>query len=933
MFIKGNTKNESLSESVVCNQSNQAQNKRVFQTFPQAVRFLLFILLYLILLSNGIINAQEPYGYYYKGEFISLAASRRFVAISEKGTGYSNFVAEQELKRDPLADQEPLKSRKLGLYRIPPGAPAEFTNIIIQIEEFLMTTGEEVQPVFEQGQALLIPSNEILAGFKKETSLDDAQSYFTKCCQDQGIIDLIEHRTNSFILTINNPSNGRVYQVCQVLAGLDEIRFAEPNHIIVSLYLPVLPEFPEEMEFHPVGNIQRKEVPVHNSPVTWTDLINEDFEGTTLPAGWGTGRFNNTYVEAYWDVTNYRSHSGNQSCYATGVGPDGVVPPGDYPVNVYNWLETPTLNLAGYEEVYIELWFYAKFDGALSDRAIITIEDPATGPIGLINYIYSEYTGDMTADPTTDNGWRRALFRVPPLLRQDGINVRISFRSFDSGTAEGLYIDQVRITGTLNVDTEPIGNDTYGARHYEMKNSGQIAGLGNDNNDMEVPEAWDLVQVSPNIVVAVIDSGVYLTHPDLNLITGYDPDGSIGGGHRHAHGTAVAGNVGAIKDNNIGVFGTAPGVKIMPVYKGGVSGGVANAIDVAVANGAHILTNSWGWVGSPSQEIEDAIIDALNAGRIVLFAAGNGPDRPPYTYEVAFPASLNGFTDVIAVGACSPTDEHKAAASSDGSFNWGSSYVGDGPDVVAPGPWSYSTDIPGVAGYNGSRIDPDDPGSEDYTPTFGGTSSATPKVAGIVALLLSAHPTLTPQQVKQILRDTADDIDAPGFDDKTGAGRVNAYEAVKAVLPPQDLGLHTGVSLHAGVVVPIGGLANTTDPGFSINIDFVYAFTQYLALDIRCGYSLLFGTGTTDDVHILNLSVNVKYVYLMSSPWFFINAGPGLYYIDWNDLRGGVNLGAGAGWPLGSLLDMELTVNYHRTFTGSPTLEFVKGQLGIILKF
>ena len=311
-----------------------------------------------------------------------------------------------------------------------------------------------------------------------------------------------------------------------------------------------------------------------------------------------------------------------------------------------------------------------------------------------------------------------------------------------------------------------------------MRNLGQVAGLGNDNNDLHIPEAWALTSVSSDVVVAVIDDGVELAHPDLNLVQGYNYDGTMGGGPPGAsesHGTACAGNVGAKMNNNTGVIGTAPGVKIMPVYSGGTESSLASSIDVAVAHGADVLSNSWGWVGAPVTAIEDAIDDALAAGVAVLFAAGNGPDRPPWTYEVAFPGNLTVAKDIVTVGASSLTDEHKAAASSDGEFAWGSSYVGDGPDVVSPGPWSYTTDRLGANGYNNGSILSDD----DYTPTFGGTSSSTPKVAGIVALMLSANPNLTPAQIKQILRSTADDIDAQGVDDKTGAGRVNAYEAVR----------------------------------------------------------------------------------------------------------------------------------------------------------
>jgi hypothetical protein len=112
-------------------------------------------------------------------------------------------------------------------------------------------------------------------------------------------------------------------------------------------------------------------------------------------------------------------------------------------------------------------------------------------------------------------------------------------------------------------------------------------------------------------------------------------------------------------------------------------------------------------VGAPSAEIESAVREALAAGVTVLFAAGNGPDRAPSTYETAFPCNLTASSDVVCVGAASPTDEYKGASSSDGQFSWGSSYVGSGPDVVALGGWSYSTDRLGTAGYNdGSRIDP-----------------------------------------------------------------------------------------------------------------------------------------------------------------------------------------------------------------------------------
>jgi hypothetical protein len=657
---------------------------------------------------------------------------------------------------------------------------------------FAETTDAMIQPVFEQGQALLIPGDEIIVGFKKDTTFDQAQEYLDPYVAEQGMVDMREHRKNTYILRISSPSDGRVYRVCQFFATLDEIKFAEPNHIVVFLNDPDYFD-----KFNKTDTLFREKIPlsVSGKPMspreklspptfasaspTWVTLASFDFEDPTFPpSGWEASWFDGA-TEATWGRTAYRSHSGSYSMYCASGGPAGVSPPGPVPINMDSYLFSPLIDLTSYEEVYIEVWFYAKNDlwpgpgGDLYDFPSVWVVDNDTlsGYYRILGVLAS---GDCTTDPTTASGWRKLLFRVPPPLRVANAFFAITYESDDVDLFEGAYLDDIRIVATTDVDTEFLSSDTYSGRQYELKNVGQIAALGNDANDLEVPEAWGLVSVSPDIVIAVIDEGVDLTHPDLNLVQGYDYDGTPGGGYRGSHGTACAGNVGAIGDNGTGVIGPAPNVKIMPVYMGTTDANFASAIDVAVLNGADVLSNSWGWVGAPSTVIENAISAALAAGRVVVFAAGNGPDRPPWTYDVAFPGNLTGTTDVICVGASSLTDEHKAAASSDGAFGWGSSYVGDGPDICTPSPWSYTTDIQGAAGYNDGTwlADP------DYTPTFGGTSSSTPKLAGIVALMLSACPELTPAQVRSILRNTADDIDAPGFDDKTGGGRVNAHEAV-----------------------------------------------------------------------------------------------------------------------------------------------------------
>jgi subtilisin family serine protease len=750
------------------------------------------------------------YSYYYKGRLVKLNLSRQLIAIKEKKAMGINFMNDLNLARSPLSDQEDLKHQGYTLYHLQSFKTENQnrTDFRAQFSAIRAAIDGEIQPVFEQGPALLIPSDEMVVGFREDATLEQAWEYFAPYMDSHGILVIRAHRKNTFILQIDNPSNGRVYPLSKIFSLLDEIRFAEPNHIIVmrprsEMSLQYKADFSGKRILKEKGpGLEKKTgeqalAQVAATPVGWTTLVDESFESEFLPPGWSTGIFSEA-KDANWSVTDHRSHSGSRSCYATGGGTQGIAPPGPYPNNSSSWLDTPTVNLASYEEVYIELWFYAKYqdpfynagtgETTLYDVGLVGIYDPSTYYTTIFDFLAIPGTkGDLTADVTTDNGWRRALFRVPPRLRMNNVMIEFVFLSDGSAVSEGLYIDQVRIVGTTELDTTSLGNDPYGARQYELKNSGQIAGLGNDDNDMEVPEAWDLAitsgfdPVSTDISVAVIDTGIDWFHPDLNWEDGYDYDGNAGGGPRYPHGTAVAGNVGAIYNNGMGVIGTAPNVKILSIFFGYTNANTAAAIDLAVAKGAQVLNNSWGWVGAPSADIENAIDDALAAGRTVLFGAGNGPDRPPWTYDTMFPCNLTGSSSVICVGATSPTDEHKAAASSDGQFFWGSSYIGHGPDVCSPGSWSYTTDQTGSQGYNDGSglIDISDP---NYTNNFSGTSSSTPKVAGIAALMLSIDPALIPSEIKRILGVTADDIDAPGEDDKTGAGRANAFKAVLYVL-------------------------------------------------------------------------------------------------------------------------------------------------------
>jgi type VII secretion-associated serine protease mycosin len=260
---------------------------------------------------------------------------------------------------------------------------------------------------------------------------------------------------------------------------------------------------------------------------------------------------------------------------------------------------------------------------------------------------------------------------------------------------------------------------------------------------------------SPDVVVAVLDTGVDLEHPDLrgNLVPGttFWPEQGAPMDY-HGHGTHVAGIIAARLGNTEGGAGVAPGCKIMPVKVMGPKGPegkveyVAAGLVWAADHGAKVANLSLGDEGT-STLLRDAVAYALSKDVVVVAASGNfDPDKHTTTNTLDYPA---GYPGVMAVGATDSDDQL-----ADFSF-WGSWL-----DVVAPGVEIYST-VPGNAYRN-----------ED------GTSMASPFVAGVAALVRSRFPELNGPAVKRRIEATATDLGAPGVDDHFGHGRVDAAAAV-----------------------------------------------------------------------------------------------------------------------------------------------------------
>ena len=363
---------------------------------------------------------------------------------------------------------------------------------------------------------------------------------------------------------------------------------------------------------------------------------------------------------------------------------------------------------------------------------------------------------------------KAVLIRVPPNLAAAATKLLL-------GLPQVRYVEPNHVVRTV----EAVPNDPSLSQLWGLSNTGQTGGTA--DADIDAPEAWDLATGDSNVVVAVTDTGVDFSHPDLAAQRWVNTDDPFGGGDQdgnglvddwsgwdfvnddndafddNQHGTHVSGTVGAVGDNGVGVVGVNWNVKIMPLkfLNAAGSGSTADAIAAtlyAADQGADIASNSWG--GGP---FDQALLDAIEYGaaRGMLFVAAAGNDGRSNETTPTYPANYASEA-IVSVAA---TDHADALAF---FSNYGATTV----DLGAPGVNILSTTPGNTYG------------------SFSGTSMATPHVAGAAALLKARFPDASLYGLKNLLLRSVDPIASLSGRTTTG-GRLNLYTGVSCDNEPK----------------------------------------------------------------------------------------------------------------------------------------------------
>ncbi|TSC96056.1 MAG: Peptidase S8 and S53, subtilisin, kexin, sedolisin [Parcubacteria group bacterium Athens1014_10] len=321
-------------------------------------------------------------------------------------------------------------------------------------------------------------------------------------------------------------------------------------------------------------------------------------------------------------------------------------------------------------------------------------------------------------------------------------------------------------------------------------------------NDIKITQAWDMTRGSEDVVIAVLDSGVDIDHPDLknNIwvnkgeifndgldndkngyiddVNGYDfvdnsnnPNPVFSSNYTEIginHGTIISGLIAAQGDNGQGIIGVCPKCKIMPLKvldnQGvGNTGAVIEAINYAIDKRVDVINMSF--VGSNySASLAEAVKKAYQAGIVLVVASGNDSltEGDDLFITPSYPICNDGDDNYV-IGVAALDNKGQRAIFS----NYGADFI----DISAPGSSLYSTLV----------YSPENKSNEYYGGYWSGTSVATALVSGVAGLIKSLNPLFSPKQVRESIAEGAENIDFlnPSYKGKLGAGKLNAYNAVK----------------------------------------------------------------------------------------------------------------------------------------------------------
>lgn len=490
--------------------------------------------------------------------------------------------------------------------------------------------------------------------------------------------------------------------------------------------------------------------------------------------------------------------------------------------------------------------------------------------------------------------------------------VPVDTASYSSATPEGqaqILINEIeryyQQTGSLasqavvnSVPTDPLVGD-----QWHLINTGQQVGnpdfqsiFGVAGEDINIAPAWQLGYTGAGVTVAVVDSGVETEHPDL--AANIDPllqldaladDGDANpiipilppefNDPTNAHGTAVAGIIGAVADNDLGGTGVAPGVQLVPVRLIDVGQTEQAFIDTFryETDQIDITNNSWGpavvrGLAGPTANETLALRDSIFFGRpdengealgvIHVFSAGNSG-------QSSDTASYNGWVNSRYTIGVTGVDHDGEYNNVDGTVTnypetsasvlvaapTGSNTIGIVEDTFpgAIGSGIYTTDVTGEIGYNispdedtGQEFDRDFLDDIDYTSGFNGTSAAAPMVSGVIALMLEANPNLSWRDVQEILlrsaRQNAEiSTQANGIDKATGIEYQNSW-IVNQVPLFHDPDFYDPLIDNALQI-----LNPTLDPGLTSLLNGIHYTPTPQVLTNAAGYTVSQGRGTNLD--------------------------------------------------------------------------------------